>query len=166
MELKVNDALQRGIVAHKAGKLQEAERYYIAILKAQPKHPHANHNMGVLAVGIGKVQEALPFFNLALEGNPNISQFWLSYLDALIKLGRLDDARSAFEQAKSNGAQGVGFDQLSKRLGSSNSKNSNVQEPSKDKLNSLINLYKQNRLQEVFDETQRLTKEHPRSLNL
>ena len=74
-ELSINEALQKGIEAHKAGKAQDADRYYTAILKANPKHPDANHNMGVLAVGIGKVQEALPFFKTALEANSNTAQF-------------------------------------------------------------------------------------------
>ena len=92
MELTLDQALKKGIEAHKAGEVQEADRYYTAILKAQPKHPDANHNMGVLAVGVGKVQEALPFFKTALEANSSIAQFWLSYIDALIKLDRLADA--------------------------------------------------------------------------
>ena len=85
-ELTIDQALQQGIEAHKAGQVQDADRLYTAILKAQPKHPDANHNMGVLAVGVGKVQEALPFFKTALEANPATAQFWLSYIDALIKL--------------------------------------------------------------------------------
>ena len=55
MELTLDQALQKGIEAHKAGKAKEADQYYTAILKANPKHPDANHNMGVLAVGIGKI---------------------------------------------------------------------------------------------------------------
>ena len=94
MELTLEQALQKGIEAHKAGKVQEADQYYTAILKANSKHPDANHNMGVLAVGVSKVQEALPFFKTALEANPNIAQYWLSYIDALIKLDRLDDAKA------------------------------------------------------------------------
>ena len=66
MELTLDEALKQGIEAHKAGQIQEAERLYTAILKAQPKHPDANHNMGVLAVGVGKIQEALPFFKIAV----------------------------------------------------------------------------------------------------
>ena len=50
MELTLDQALQKGIEAHKAGRVQEADRYYTAILKANSKHPDANHNMGVLAV--------------------------------------------------------------------------------------------------------------------
>ena len=92
MELTLEQALQKGIEAHKADKVQEADRYYTAILKVNPKHPDANHNMGVLAVGVGKVEQALPFFKTALEANPSIAQFWLSYIDALIKLNLVADA--------------------------------------------------------------------------
>ena len=116
MELTIDQALQQGVEAHKAGRVQEADRLYTAILKAQPKHPDTNHNMGVLAVGVGKVQEGLPFFKTALETNPNTAQFWLSYIDALIKLERLADAKSVLDQAKEKGAKGDGFVELEERL--------------------------------------------------
>ena len=116
MELTVDQALHKGIGAHKAGQLQEAEKYYKAILSLQPEHPDANHNMGVLAVGVGKVAEALPFFKKALEANPGTAQFWLSYIDTLIKLDRLEAAKAMFDQAKSKGAKGDTFDKLEKRL--------------------------------------------------
>ena len=37
MELSIDQAFQKGIEAHKAGRVQEADRYYTAILKANPK---------------------------------------------------------------------------------------------------------------------------------
>ena len=117
MELTLDQALQKGVEAHRAGKVQEADRYYTAIIKANPKHPDANHNMGVLAVGVGKVEQALPFFKTALEVNPKIEQFWLSYIDALIKLDRMADAKTAFDQAKKAGMKGDGFDKLENKLG-------------------------------------------------
>ena len=52
MELSIEQALQQGVAAHRAGKLQDAERFYRAILQSRPGHPDANHNMGVLAVGV------------------------------------------------------------------------------------------------------------------
>ena len=58
--------------------------------------------MGVLAVGIGKVRGSPPFFQKALEANPSIEQFWLSYIDALIKIGRMDEAKAAIDEAKEN----------------------------------------------------------------
>ena len=114
MELTLDQALQKGVEAHRAGKAQEADRYYTAIMKAQPKHPDANHNMGVLAVGVGKVETALPFFKTAIEANPKIEQFWLSYIDALIKLDRMAEAKEVFDQAKSKGTNGEGFERNEK----------------------------------------------------
>ena len=118
-ELTLDQALQMGIEAHKAGKVREADQYYTAILQAQPKHPDANHNMGVLAVGVGKVDQALPFLKTALEANPSIEQFWLSYIDALVKLDKSADAKAVLEQAKSTGVKGDAFDQLELQLNTS-----------------------------------------------
>ena len=169
MELTLDQALQKGIEAHKAGKVQEADRYYTAILKANPKHPDANHNMGVLAVGVGKVLEALPFFKTALEINPNIVQFWLSYIDALIKLDRMDEARTAFDQAKSHGVQGDGLDKLEEALkaaGKVNKKASSSESLLKDKLKFLVSQYEQGDFHQVFDEVKLLTKQFPEVLIL
>ena len=138
MELTVDQALQKGIEAHKAGKAQEADAYYTSILKANPTHPDANHNMGVLAVGVGKVEEALPFLKTALEVNPNITQFWLSYIDALIKLDRMDDAKATLEKAKKAGAKGENLDQIEQRLNASTFKSSVSKDPSKEQVQRLI----------------------------
>ncbi len=164
MELTLDQALVKGVEAHKAGKLEEADRYYTAILKAQPKHPDANHNMGVLAVGVGKIEIALPFFKNALEANANIAQFWLSYIDALIKLNRIADAKAVFDEAKSKGLKDDGFDKLEEQLGSSHPKNINIQDPPQDQLNSLIKLYDKKEFQQVFEETQTLVKRYNKSL--
>ena len=103
MELTIEQALQHGVAAHKEDKLQEAERLYRAILKFQPTHPDANHNLGVLAVSANKVDSALPLFKTALEANPKIEQFWLSYIDALIKKKQFDNASQVLVQAKKQG---------------------------------------------------------------
>ena len=97
-------------------KVEVAAQLYSVVLKEHPEHPDANHNMGVLAVGIGKIPEALRFFETALEANADVAQFWVSYIDALIGAGRMGDAQAVLDQAKSNGARGEGFDQLEARL--------------------------------------------------
>ena len=103
MELTVDQALQQGVAAHKEGKLQDAERLYRAILQAQPNHPDANHNLGVLAVAVGKPIEAIPLFKLALETNSQVEQFWLSYIDALITLERFDEAKRVLAEGEKSG---------------------------------------------------------------
>ena len=103
MELTVDQALQQAVAAHQEGNFQDAEGLYRAISQAQPKHPDANHNLGVLAVAVGKPLEAIPLFKLALETNPHIEQFWLSYIDALIKVERLDEARRVLAEGERSG---------------------------------------------------------------
>ena len=106
MELTIEQALQQGVAAHKEGKLQDAERLYRAILQSQLNHPDANHNLGVLAVSVNRADAALPLFKVALEANPEIEQFWLSYIDALIKEKQFDNAKQILEQAKKQGVDG------------------------------------------------------------
>ena len=110
MELTIAQALDQAIAAHKEGKLQDAERLYRAILQAQPAHPDANHNLGVLATSMDKADVALPLFRAALEANPKIEQFWLSYINALIKEKQFENAKRVFEQAKT---QDVAVDKFS-----------------------------------------------------
>ena len=105
MELTIQQALRQGVDAHNQGNLQKAERIYLAILQSQPKHPDANHNLGLIAIAMGKSETALQLFKKALDVNPKIEQFWLSYVDALIKNNQIKDAKRAIKKAKK-----IGFD--------------------------------------------------------
>ena len=122
MELTLNETLHKAVEAHRAGQIQEADRLYTAMLQDQPKHPDVNHNMGVLAVGADKIQEALLFFKTALEANPGTGQYWLSYIDALIQLDQIADAQTVLDQAKGKGASGEAFEQREQRLNELNGK--------------------------------------------
>jgi predicted Zn-dependent protease len=116
MELTIDQALQQGVDAPPACKLQEAERLYRAILQTQPTHPDANHNLGVLAASINKTQTALPLLKTALDANPNQRQFWLSYIDALIKGKQFENAKEALDQGKKRGLAGEKVDALEAQL--------------------------------------------------
>ena len=146
MELTTDEALQQGIAAHRAGKLEDAEKLYKAILTSHPKHPDANHNLGILAVGVGKLDESVPYFKTALEASPNVEQFWLSYIDTLIKLGHLDGARQVIQQGRGVGLKGAKIDGLEARLGSSLPSSS---DPSKDQLDGFVSLYQQGKYEEA-----------------
>ena len=116
MELTLDQALQQAVVAHREGKLQDAERLYRAILQTQPNHPDANHNLGVLAVAVDKPLEALPFFKQALDANQQIEQFWLSYIDALVKSQRFEQATRVIVDATENGVAANKLDTVTKQL--------------------------------------------------
>ena len=169
MELTINQALQKAIEAHKAGELQTAEKLYTAIIKAQPEHPYANHNMGVLTVSFGKELEALPFFETALQSSITVEQFFLSYIDALIGLNRKKAAKSVLLQAKYNGLKGGAFDALEKRLYDTQKNVIGVVQngdPPQNQLQPLIDLYNQGQSQKVLNKSKILLQSFPNSLFL
>ena len=116
MKMTIAETLERGVVAHKEGNLKEAERMYRAILQSEPEHPHANHNLGLLAISFNKTVVALPLFKAALKANPKIEQFWLSYINALIKEQQFESARQVFKQAKKQGIEGEKLNLLGLQL--------------------------------------------------
>lgn len=152
MKLTVDQALKKGIEAHRAGRVQEADRYYTAILKINPHHSDANHNMGVLAVDIGKVQEALPFFKTALDASPKTAQFWLSYINTLIELHKMSDAEAAYHLAVSKVASDAGHGKLEERFANFFGKNFNGKELTNELLKSLTNLLSQGKYQQVLNQ--------------
>jgi Flp pilus assembly protein TadD len=158
MELTIEQALQRGVAAYKEGKLEEVERLYRAILQSQPTHPDANHNLGVLAVSVNKADVALPLFKTALEANPKIEQFWVSYIDALVKANQLKDAKQAIKKAKKKG-----FDtkKLQALLSQSKSR-ADTKMPSQVQLSSLLEHYQNGRFGDAEKLAISLTREFPR----
>jgi len=112
MELTVEQALQQGVAAHKGGRLQEAEHLYRAILQAQPTHPDANHNLGLIENSVNKAESALLLFKTALEANPKKEQFWLSYIDVLVRDNQVALAKEILEQGKKAGLAGEKVDAL------------------------------------------------------
>ena len=138
MELTIEQALQQGIAAHKEGKLQDAERLYRAILQSQPTHPDANHNLGIIAVSVNQAEAALPLFKTALEANPKIEQFWLSYLDALIKVQQFEQAKQALLDANKAGVVTETLDRIGEQLMPSG----DGKTPSQAQLSSLSECYK------------------------
>jgi thioredoxin-like negative regulator of GroEL len=153
MELTIEQALQQGVAAHKEGKLQEAERLYRVILQSQPEHPDANHNLGVLAVSVNKAEAALPLFKTALEANPKIEQFWLSYIDVLIKEQQFDNAKQVIEQAKKHGIDGGRLNSLEAQLASINKQETvGSLSPSQEQLSNLLEHYQNGR----FDDAEKL----------
>ena len=74
----IDDTLLKGVAAHRAGNLQEAQRLYNLVLQIKPMHADANNNMALLAVGVGNFSASLNFFKKALFAQPNNVQFMLN----------------------------------------------------------------------------------------
>ena len=116
MELTIQQALQEAIQAQNQENFQKAEEFYRAILGSQPEHPEANHNVGLIAIVTNNIDAALPLFKRALEANSKIEQFWISYIDILIKLKQFETAKGILVQARSAGISRDLLKKLSKQL--------------------------------------------------
>ena len=105
---------------HVAGEFDLASQLYESVIKLQSNHADANHNMGLLKLDTGKDLEALPYLKTALQADTSIAQFWLSYVKALIKLERLDEAGRILDLATENGIESEEFVELTQLLNTSN----------------------------------------------
>ena len=157
MELTIEQALQQGVAAHNSGNLQEAERAYQAILQSQPRHPDANHNLGLIAISVNQIEAALPLFKTALDVNSNIEQFWVSYIDALVKAKHLKDAKQSIKKAKKKGFDAKKLQALlSQAKGRADTK-----VPSEKQLSSLLEHYRNGRADDTVKLAVSVTQEFP-----
>ena len=97
--MTIDQIIQQSLNAHKEGRLEEAEKLYLKVLQTHPLHAATNHNLGVIALSMNKIEFALPFFKTAIEANPNIEHFWINYINALIKKNYFGEAEENSKKA-------------------------------------------------------------------
>lgn len=104
-ELKsaMNDVLQLAIEHQQAGQLEQAEILYQEILKIQPEHAEANHNLGVIEAHSNDAATALIRLERAVQAQPENEQYWVSYVDALMQSGATESAIDALELGQQYG---------------------------------------------------------------
>ena len=163
MNLTLDQALERAVTAHKAGQIQEADRLYTAILQADPSHSDANHNLGLIAVSVGKLGNALPLFEAALASNSSVAQYWLSYLQLLVKLGKIEEAKSAMLQARKQKIKGEQFDQIEQWLTNQSSIASKNVNPPEDVLGQIVGHYNTGNFNEAIAASNEALRGHPQS---
>ena len=177
MEEIIQETLSKGVEMHISGEFDLADQLYASVIKLQPHHADANHNMGLLKADMGQDLEALPYLQIALQADTSIAQFWLSYIRALIKLDRVDEAARILNLATESGVQGEEFLELHQKLNeltslveavksqtaSLNQPNPNPgsQSPSQGAINHLLNLYNQGQLSAAVEQARALVEQYP-----
>lgn len=169
-----DQTFQIALNEHKTGNLQEAERLYRVILQSEPKHPDANHNLGVIALAVGKVDVALPLFKAALSAKPQQAQFWVSLISALIKANLIDDAFRVLNQGRQLGLAEPIANPLEEKLISLRSKSSSSipdqakqapstknTSPTQEEMDALLSLYRSGKLDLIEEQSLALTKKYP-----
>ncbi len=93
--------LDQAMAAHQRWDFVQAEGLYRDLLQSHPHHADANHNLGILlAVQLLRPEEALPYFEAALNADAARAQFWFSYIDGLIRCQHFGLARQVLPLAQ------------------------------------------------------------------
>jgi protein O-GlcNAc transferase len=97
--LTIDEALRQAVEHHRSDRIADAERIYRAILEQIPGHPDANHNLGLIAVRVGRADLALPHLRAAVAANGGIPAFHASLGNALMTLNQTDEAEHHYRRA-------------------------------------------------------------------
>ncbi len=174
----IEQTFQQAVTCHHAGQLHEAECLYHIILQTQPYHTDAKHNLNILKEQLEQATTGLPSFKAALEANPEQSQHWLNYIDALILTGQMDDARKILQQGRQFGLEGEKVDVLTERLENNHQEivirqstetaaapKSNAslshKAPPPEQIDALIDLFNKERHAEAISLAQQMTQNFP-----
>ncbi|MHB0959898.1 MAG: tetratricopeptide repeat protein, partial [Pirellulaceae bacterium] len=111
--------LRQALEEHQAGRLPEAEKLYQTVLLIQPENPQAHHNLGILDWQIGKPESGLQHLQVAWETDPSQTPYWLSFIQALIRSGRLEQAGQVLTAGRKHGLTGADVDRLELALAES-----------------------------------------------
>jgi protein O-GlcNAc transferase len=91
--------LSQALALHQAGRLAEAEKNYLQILKAQPDQFDCLHLLGVIFSQRGNHAEAVRQIDVALKINPKAASAHHNRGLALKELKRFDEALASYDKA-------------------------------------------------------------------
>jgi Flp pilus assembly protein TadD len=97
--MTIQQAIERGLEHHQAGRLAEAEDVYNKILKTHPDHPFALHMLGVLACQRGELDLAVDLISKAVAIMPDYLEAHSNLGNAFMDLGKLDKAVFSYNKA-------------------------------------------------------------------
>ena len=158
MDSPTDDVVRRAVEAHQAGKLREADQMYRAILREQPFHPDANHNLALIALAGGNTEAALPLLEKALMANSNIDQFWLSYVDCTLRMKDFHLAQQALVDATRARISPETLDTIKKQIASMHASSAS---PSQQAISDLEAHYHAGRFIEAEKIATSLTEDFP-----
>ena len=92
-------AFNQALALHQAGRLAEAEKNYLQVLKAQPNHFDSLRLLGAIYHQRGDHAEAIRQYDAALKINPKAASALSNRGVALLELKRFDEALASYDEA-------------------------------------------------------------------
>lgn len=118
------------------------------------------HRLGLHALNAGNFKVSLSFFRKALKVNPKIIEYWASYIEALVGLERVSDAKSILQKVRDRGAKISALDRLEQYIALL------PVDPPAEKMQALIDVYNQGSYQQVIGQAKTLLRKFPNAAEL
>ncbi|MDI1299327.1 tetratricopeptide repeat protein [Methylotenera sp.] len=103
LHLAITDVLLIALENQQEGRLDQAKQLYLEILELEPRHAEANFHLGVIAYSQSGAASSIPWFEAALDINPENEQYWVCYIDVLAQSGLTDSISEALELGQKYG---------------------------------------------------------------
>ena len=97
--MNIEQKLQEAISKHQEGRLEEAEKIYLDILKIDPKNADVYNNLGILFQINNKFEEAIEYYKKAIEFKSDFAEAYNNLGFLLQKLKRFDEAVINYNEA-------------------------------------------------------------------
>ena len=91
--MSIEKTLDKAIELHLSGNYGQAHEYYRSIVEKAPSNADACHNLGVLELQMGNMEEGKLYLSKALEINHFNDQYWISYIKFHITINSLEQAQ-------------------------------------------------------------------------
>ncbi|MCH7700663.1 MAG: tetratricopeptide repeat protein [Planctomycetes bacterium] len=95
----LDESLAIGTQLHQAGRLAEAERAYRQVLSADPGHPHALHQLGLLALQARQFETAIELIGQAVRADRRQAVFHANLGESHRHSGNAAEAEACFRRA-------------------------------------------------------------------
>ncbi|MDP1596849.1 MAG: methyltransferase domain-containing protein [Methylotenera sp.] len=87
MQQAIQDVLALAQASQRDGNSDEAQSLFLEILNIEPRHAEANYGLGLIEASQKSAADALLRLEAAVEANPAVEQYWVTYVDALMMSG-------------------------------------------------------------------------------
>jgi len=161
--LSLDVALRQAVAHHQAGRLQEAEQLYRAILQVQPRHAEANHNLGTIACQVGQHAAGLPYLQTALSIKPDHEHFLLSCTQALLATGKVQEAQQILQGAMQRGLNSTAAHSLRNKMMNAAHSGATSESVTQAEMQRLAVLFNTGQIAEMENAARALIERHPQS---
>lgn len=159
---KLDAACAKAMQLQLAGQLALAEELYLAVLNASPRHAAANYCLGMLKTQQQRPAQGLPNLQTAIDAAPDVADYWLGYLEALLLAGLPDDAQSTLALGRSrHGLAGRAVEEFERRLRAHTAQRRNEERAARKQEQQLDALIGRGNFAEALTLAQRLTERFP-----